>query len=220
MKGSGFLVAATLAAIPGVAGAECLQEAGDFAERICGQVKTAGKSTLIAADGGLTAEAKGLIARALGQLSGNLDAKVETKEFENVVQEQLAGELVNVRQCGIQMAKVAMDQICTKAPIWKTCTNQAFGIARWENEETLNGTSGWRGGGYNQGAYCTAFINSTVQTRNLGNLPHLVDEVRSSEENRRTGFMNSVAEYNYHCSIKLHWNPTYNQRSDALCGRE
>ena len=77
-----------------------------------------------------------------------------------------------------------------KAPAaaWKTCENQAFGLAAWGNEETLNGTSGWRGEGYNQGAYCTEFTNSVIQARGLGDKPHVVDNVRSSEENRRTGF--------------------------------
>jgi hypothetical protein len=172
-----LLLTATAIATPHVAYAECLQEAGDFAERICGQVKTMGKSTLVTANGDLTDEAKSLIAKALGQLGGNLQGTVEIQTFEIVLHEQLASELVNVRQCGIQMAKAVMDQVCTKTPVWKTCTNQAFGLSRWDNEETLHGTSGWRGGGYNEGAYCTDFINATIHARGLGDAPHLVEEV-------------------------------------------
>jgi hypothetical protein len=221
MKASTFFLAATMLSIPYTAHAACLQEAGDFAERICGQVKAIGKSTLVTVNGDLTAEAKGLIAKAFGQLGAGVEGKVETKTFENVLQEQLAPELVNVRECGIKMAKAAMDQVCTKTIVWKTCPNQAFGLARWENEETLHGTSGWRGGGYNQGAYCTEFINTTIQGRGLGGAPHFVDEIKSSEETTRTGFMNAgPVKYNYHCTIKLHWNPTYNQKADPLCGPE
>jgi hypothetical protein len=200
--------------------ASCLTEAADFAQRICGEVKTRGSSTLIKADGGLTAEAKGLIRQLLGSGGATLQGQTEFTTYENVLQQQLAGELVDVRQCGIRMAEAAMNQVCTKAPSYKTCQNPAFGQAGWANEETLQGTSGWRGGGYNQGAFCTEFTNSVVASRGLGNQPHLVDNVRPGEEQRRTGFLNSVAEYNYHCSFTLRWNPIYNQRADPLCGPE
>lgn len=220
MKSLVFFTAASAILFPCAVSAACLQEAGDFAERICGQVKTMGKSTLITADGNLSAEAKGLLARALGQLSGNTGVDVKTDSFDNVLHEQLEGELVNVRKCGIEMAKAAMTQVCTRAASWKTCENQAFGIASWGGNETLNGTSGWRGGGYNPDAYCTDFINGVVQSRSLGNVAHLISNVRPSEERRRSGFMNSHAEYNYHCSIEIHWNPIYNQRTDPICGVE
>jgi hypothetical protein len=221
MKGSMFFAAAISMSMACTAHADCLQDAADFAQRICGEVKTTGKSTLITAQGELSAEAKSLLAKALGQFGGRIDGKIETKTFENVLQEQLGPELVNIRQCGIQMAKAAMDQICTRAPVWKTCTNQAFGLSHWANQEKLNGTSGYRGGGYNQGAYCTDFINSVIQGRGLGNQPHLVTDIKSSEESRRTGFAGTgPVEYNYHCSITLHWNPVYNQKADPLCGTE
>lgn len=215
-----FLVAAATIISPRVANAECLKEAGDFAERICGQVKQAGKSTLITAKGDLTAEAKGLIAKALGQLGGQVGVDVQTKDFENVVQEQLAPELVDVRKCGREMAKLAIDQICTKAPIWKVCSNQSFGLDHWENSERLQGTTGWRGGGYNPGAYCTDFINSVVSSRGLGDKPHDIGDVTPGEENRRTGMLKDHAEYNYHCAITLRWNPVYKQKADPICGAQ
>jgi hypothetical protein len=213
-----LLVVTTTAIAPFVAYADCLQEAANFAQTICGELKTTGRSTLVMASGDLTSEAKGLIAKALEQIGSAVEGKVETKTFENVLQEQLAEELVDLRQCTIQMAKAGWDQVCTKTPVWKTCSNKEFGLAGWANEETLNGTSGWRGGGYNRGTYCTEFINVVIQDRGLSNLPYLVDDVKSSEEDRRTGFFNSVSQYNYHCSIKLHWNPIYNQKADPICG--
>ncbi|NOJ46074.1 hypothetical protein [Bradyrhizobium archetypum] len=202
------------------ASASCLAEAADFAQRICGEVKTRGSSSLVSANGELTAEAKGLIKQFLGSAGGTLQGQTEITAYENVLREQLAGELVNVRQCGIQMAKAAMDQVCIKAPTYKTCQNPAFGIKGWANQMTVQGTSGWRGGGYNQGAFCSEFTNGVIASRGLGNQPHLVDDVRSREESRRTGFMNSVAEYNYHCSITLHWSPVYNDKADPVCGSE
>ncbi|WP_213290989.1 hypothetical protein [Bradyrhizobium sp. sGM-13] len=220
MKTPSFLVVAATILYCQEADAQCLKEAGDFAERICGQVKQIGKSTLITGKGDLTAEAKGLIARAIGQLGGQVGVDVQTKDFENVLQEQLGPELVNVRECGAKMAQLAIGQVCSKAPSWKTCANQAFGVDRWENEEKLNGTSGWRGGGFNQGAYCTEFINSVVAGRKLGDRPHDVVGMTSSEENRRTGTFKERAEYNYHCSLTLRWNPVYKQKADPICGRE
>ncbi|MFD6319854.1 hypothetical protein [Methylorubrum thiocyanatum] len=220
MKIGTFSAAFCFVMVSGATRAECLQEAGNFAERICGQVKTIGKSTLITAKGDLTAEAKGLIAKAVGQLGGSVGGSVETKDFENVLQEQLGSELVNVRKCGIEMAKVAMDQVCTRAVIYKTCANQAFGLERWENSERLNGTTGWRDGGYNPVAYCTDFTNSVVRGRGLGSLPHHVDGITPREEKRRTGTFREHAQYNYHCGITLHWNPIYNRKADPLCGTE
>lgn len=202
------------------ASASCLTDAADFAQRICGEVKTRGSSTLIETDGQLTAEAKGLVRQFLGSGGATLQGQTEFSTYENVLQQQLAGELVDVRQCGIQMAKAAMDQACTKAPNYKTCQNPAFGLAGWANQETLQGTSGWRGGGYNPGAFCTDFTNGIVASRGLGSQPHVVENMQPGEEQRRTGFLNSVAEYNYHCSITLRWNPIYNQKADPLCGTE
>jgi formylglycine-generating enzyme required for sulfatase activity len=103
---------------------------------------------------------------------------------------------------------------------YRICSLPAFGLKGWEREETLQGTSGWRGGGYNQDAYCTEFTNSIIASRGLGNQPYLVDNVKSGEENRRTGPFNSAAQYNYYCSITLHSNPIYNQKADPLCGPE
>lgn len=216
-----YLAVAIVAIFCTSARADCLNEASDFAQKICGEVKSAGKSTLVTANGELNAAAKGLIAKALGELGGSVGTSIETKTFENVIQEQLGPELVNVRACGIAMAKAAMDQVCVKAPIYKTCANQAFGLEKWGNEDPINGTSGYRGGGYNQGAYCTDLINVTLQSRGLGSVPHLVDQIHSSEESRRTGaFGSGPVQYNYHCSFMLHYNPIYNRKSDALCGSE
>ena len=169
-------------ALPCSASASCLTEATDFAQRICGEVKTKGSSTLVAANGDLTAEAKGLIRDYLGSEGGTLQGQTEFTVYENVLREQLGGELINLRQCSIQMAKAAMDQVCVKAPIYKTCSNPAFGVARWQNEETLSGTSGWRMEGYDEGSYCTEFTDSILASRGLFNQPHAADRVSSSEE--------------------------------------
>jgi hypothetical protein len=131
----------------------------------------------------------GATARVVGV---DATGKINKEQWKNI--EQKYGEVRSTPTvCNIEMAKLIVPLFGDKKPVWKVCTNQAFGLAGWANEETLNGTSGWRDGGYNQGAYCTAFINAVIESRGLGNQPHLVDGVRSSEENKRTGFLNSVA---------------------------
>jgi hypothetical protein len=176
-------------------------------------------------------------AQALSKLVGSADLGgqieatkkeiyVQSKDFYPAQQEAY----LNYLFCSIISADTKLSTLerldalakirAPRPPIPKTCQNPAFGIAGWANQETLQGTSGWRGGGYNPGAYCTDFTNSVIASRGLGNQPHVVDNLKPGEEQRRTGFLNSVAEYNYHCSITLRWNPIYNQRADPLCGME
>jgi hypothetical protein len=71
-------------------------EAAAFAQRICGEVKNRGSSTFIKTDGELTAEAKGLIRRLLGSAGATLQGQTEFTTYETVLQQQLAGELVDV----------------------------------------------------------------------------------------------------------------------------
>jgi hypothetical protein len=145
--------------------------------------------------------------------------KVTKEQWKNI--EQKYGEFRGTPTiCNIEMFKLILPLFSTRVPSPKTCANQAFGIAGWANEEILNGTSGWRSGGYNQGAYCSEFINSVVSSRGLGSQPHIAIGMGSSEESRRTGFMNSHAQYNYHCAIKLSWNPNYRVKTDPICGLE
>lgn len=204
---------------PQLAVATCLTDAADFAQRICKEVQTREGSTLLKS-GQLTPEAKDLIKQSLSSGGASLQGQTDFTTYESVVQQQLMGELTDDRQCGIQIAKAAIDRACTTAPKYKTCRLPAFGISAWANDETLQGTSGWRGGGYNPGAFCSDFTASIVAGRGLANGQYLVENLKTGEEQRRTGFLSSVAQYNYYCSIRLRWNPVYNQRTDPLCGAE
>jgi hypothetical protein len=180
-------------------------------DHMCRDAKSVGE--VVSYEGSLDAGA------TLKVVGLNATGKVTKEQWSNI--EQKYGEFrTNPTICNIEMFKVILPLFGEKAPSPKTCANQAFGLARWANEETLNGTSGWRGGGYNQGAYCTDFINGVIASRGLGNQPHAVDNVKPGEEQRRTGFLNSVAQYNYHCSIQLRWNPVYNTKTDPICGVE
>jgi hypothetical protein len=70
----------------------------------------------VTSSGELNAEAKGLIRRLLGSAGGELKGETEFTGYENVLREQLASELVNVRQCGVRMAEAAMKQVCAARP--------------------------------------------------------------------------------------------------------
>jgi hypothetical protein len=98
---------------PRLAFADCLSDAAAFANRICGEVSNRGSARLVTSSGELNAEARGLIRRLLGSAGGELKGETEFTGYENVLREQLASELVNVRQCGVRMAEAAMKQVCT-----------------------------------------------------------------------------------------------------------
>jgi len=103
-----FLALTTSAAV-----ADCLTDAAAFANRICGEVSNRGSSRLVTGSGELNAEARGLIRRLLGSAGGEFKGETEFTSYENVLREQLASELVNVRECGVRMAEAAMKQVCT-----------------------------------------------------------------------------------------------------------
>jgi hypothetical protein len=104
---------------------------------------------------------------------------------------------------------------------YKTCPDPSFGQKGWEKEENLHATSGWRSGGYNQGAFCSDFTNSVVSSRHLAGTNFRIEPVKSSEEERWARWWpQRRREYNYHCDLKLSTGPIYNSRTDPLCGRE
>jgi hypothetical protein len=105
-----FLALTTSSAV-----ADCLTEAAAFANRICGEVSNRGSAKLVTGSGELNAEAKGLIRRLLGSAGGELKGQTEISSYENVLREQLASELVNVRECGVRMAEAAMKQVCSNS---------------------------------------------------------------------------------------------------------
>jgi len=113
MKACLYLATAVLVTSLTAAHADCLDDVAEFGDRICGVVRTIGKSSFLTVNGELNAAAKELIAKALGEHSGK--AGTETKIYETVLQEQLAAERVSLRKCGIAMARAAIDQICFKS---------------------------------------------------------------------------------------------------------
>ncbi len=198
--------------------ASCLDEAAIFSERICGEISNRGSSQLISGSGELNAEAKGLIARMLSSVQGNAKVDAAVSTYDNVVREELTNEHKTARDCKTRMVDDAVKQVCIKPVTYRTCPHPDFGQAGWAQEETLQGTSGWRGGGYNQDAYCSDYSNAVISSHGLGGQPYNVVIMSKSEEGRWTGRFNRDRQYNYHCRVKLSWVPVYNERQDARCG--
>jgi hypothetical protein len=101
-----------LLVIPSTSVASCLDDTAAFAERVCGEISNKGSSQLISGSGQLSAEAKGLIARALGSAQGDAKLDAAVSSYENVVREELAKEHANARDCKIKMVGVAVAQVC------------------------------------------------------------------------------------------------------------
>ena len=113
MKTALYLSAAVLVTSLTSARADCLDDVADFAEKICVEVRTIGKSNLVTGKGDLNAAAKELIAKALQESSSPVGA--ETKIYEEVLREQLGADRIRLSKCGIALARTAMDHICSKA---------------------------------------------------------------------------------------------------------
>lgn len=203
---------------PGDGAATCLTDAVDFAQRICREVTKRDKSTLINADKQLTSEGEEIIQQNLSSSGATLQSQADFGAFENILTQQLSDDTIKEQKCGAEIAKVAIDKACSVTPKYKSCRNPSFGLASWDKVETFQGTSGWRGGGYNPSAFCSDFINSVVASRGLTNQSYAIESMQPGEEQRRKGVFNSISEYNYHCSVTLRWQPIYNEKIDPLCG--
>lgn len=98
------------------ASASCLTEAADFASSVCGQIQNSGSKEVTTADGKLNAEVSGILRRLAGQAGAELDVKHLADTYENVLREDLAKELFNVRDCRIKMAEAGIREVCNNAP--------------------------------------------------------------------------------------------------------
>jgi len=95
-----------------------------------------------------------------------------------------------------------------------TCSRPEFGIARWQRSTVVARTSGWRRGGYNPDAWCNDVKAIAIQTLNAGAIHDTKVVAKSEEKRKRFG----EAQYNYHCSVQIQWQPIHNTRTHPLCG--
>ena len=169
------------------------------------------------------------VCAGMGEQQGNFQG---TLHLENLTIQGDGNGTVTFKRDGVDLGRMergtysqytdCLTQVITllsspPKPQYKTCADPAFGQQGWEKEEALHGTSGWRGGGSNQGAFCTEFKNGVVSSRGLAGTNFKIEQVGSSEEGRWTGFMNRDRQYNYHCDLKLYTGPIYNSKADPRC---
>lgn len=109
-------------------------------------------------------------------------------------------------------------EVSSSQKIARTCRHKDFDLERWGSDETITQSSGWRGGGSNPTNWCNDLINSIIQGRSIGPI-HKADILEAHEEARWTGTFGRTREYNYHCTVKIQWNPIYKEKQDASrCG--
>jgi hypothetical protein len=195
--------------------AACLEEVSNFAERICGQIDKVGSRVVIEGNGELKAEVSGIIRKVLGNAGGTAKGKILQDAYENVLREDLAKELFNVRECRVKMVEVGRKEACKPTTSYRSCRHPDFGRAGWERSEVISQSSGWRGGGGNPDNWCNELISSYVVTRALGT-NYEASVLETAEESDRD-WMGHVT-YNYHCKVEISSIPVYAERTDPRCG--
>lgn len=111
-----------------------------------------------------------------------------------------------------------MKQACTKPVTFKNLPPLRFWTSWLGARRSGQRKYGWRGGGYNQESYCGDLTAASVAARRLGGTAYSISRIGNSEEGRWAGGLQRRREYNYHCSIKISWDPIYNERRDERCG--
>jgi hypothetical protein len=96
---------------------------------------------------------------------------------------------------------------------YQLCADPSHEVASYRQTIIVTGTSGWRGGGYNQNAYCQDLMRSKEQS--IG--ATIVWSNQKSSEGSRKDFLGH-AEYNYSCSIQAQLDPIYKLARGPECG--
>jgi len=90
----------------------CLDDVAKFSEQICGELSKNGSSSVVQNNGQLNAKAEGIFVKFLGSAGVEGDRKTIKESYENVLREDLGGELSSNRECRIKMVEVGR-QYCT-----------------------------------------------------------------------------------------------------------
>ncbi len=97
----------------------------------------------------------------------------------------------------------------------KTCRLSDFGEVGWSKTETITQSSGWRGGGSNPTNWCNQLTAGFIKSRSINTKYNSV--VQGKREESKKDWKGHV-EYNYHCTIKVSWEPIYAEKTDSKCG--
>lgn len=97
----------------------------------------------------------------------------------------------------------------------KTCRDVDFGQEGWNRTKTINGSSGWQPGGSNPTNWCNQLTASFISSRSIG--PAHDSEVLAKSQEVKKDWKGHVT-YNYHCTVKMRWEPVYAERTHPKCG--
>ncbi|MER8388348.1 S1C family serine protease [Mesorhizobium sp. M1380] len=93
------------------------------------------------------------------------------------------------------------------------CADASHGIDHYGTEVPEERWSEWRGGGYNQNAFCNDFMAS-LKARYPDSI---LTKVSSDEKSRRDGDFNSHVSYSYYCKFLRQENPIYKTAAGVEC---
>lgn len=93
-------------------GADCLDRAVEFAQKVCGEIQRSGATQVIEANGQLKASISGIIRRVLGEVDVGGGGKSVRESYENVLRQDLSKELFNIRDCRMKMVEVGKVEAC------------------------------------------------------------------------------------------------------------
>jgi hypothetical protein len=115
----------------------------------------------------------------------------------------------NAERCGTHI----VTQSVPEGEKYQLCSDPSHEVGSYRQTIIVTGQSGWRGGGYNQNAYCQDVMRAKEMS--IGGTINWSDQ-HSSESSRKD--LLGHAEYNYSCTIQARWDPIYKLARGPECG--
>jgi hypothetical protein len=196
--------------------AACLEDATNFALKLCGELNNEGVRTQLTGKADAEASISKWVSAFL-KLNGSIGGAVDIDKYVGPVRDQLAVDRFNVLDCRRDMAKVAIATQCKKDVLFKTCARPEFGFNNWGSTAEREGNSGWRPGGHTQAEWCSELAATALRENGVSST-HTWKTLGSDEDRKKE--LDGKAKYNYKCRVQVQWNPIYNVRTDPLCGIE
>jgi len=99
--------------------------------------------------------------------------------------------------------------------VFPECRSAAHGVDGYTVDQLHEKWSDWRGGGYNQPAYCNDLIAELRKARPQSNF----EAVNSNEQKSEVSIPGAVlsARYRYYCQVRERAGPVYKMRASAAC---
>lgn len=128
---------------------------------------------------------------------------------------QLANKALNENARLAAELAVARQELTKRAtpPPPVPCRDPSHGVERYGRQIEVTRESGWRGGGFNQGAWCSQ-LTSMLQGENPG---ATIRVLSSSESSKSTCAPFNCPQYNYRCSVQVQADPIYVLRISDAC---